>query len=97
MYMKVHEFRKELKNCFDAALNGDSVVIERGGVQFQLIADKVFPSPVKPYSPTVAKKPKVPAPLNIPGVVRASEAVCNGTHYMNRSNCGKPGCPWLNA
>jgi len=33
-------------------------------------------------------------PLSIPGVVKASEAKCLGTHYMNRVNCGKPECPW---
>jgi len=41
--MKVYEFRKELKNCFDAALHGDIVEIERGGVSYSLTAKTLSP------------------------------------------------------
>lgn len=30
----------------------------------------------------------------IPGIERASEAKCRGTHFMDRTNCGKRACPW---
>lgn len=32
--------------------------------------------------------------LSIPGVEKASEAKCKGTHYPNRKDCGKKDCPW---
>jgi hypothetical protein len=50
--------------------------------------------PIKKRPPS-AKKEKVPALLAIPGVERASEAKCKGSHYMSRVDCGKPGCPWF--
>lgn len=34
--MKVAEFRKDIKNQLDLALNGKDVLIERGGVIYQL-------------------------------------------------------------
>lgn len=45
--------------------------------------------------PSVKNVPKTA--VNIPGVIKASEAPtpkCKGTHYMDRTNCGKQGCPW---
>ncbi len=108
MYMKVHEFRKNLKACFDEALSGNTVIVERGGIQYRLVADvtvvgglydgssepKVMEKP-----PTSSKPKKVPAVeslLAIPGVTTADKIPvrCKGTHYMSRMDCGKMGCPW---
>jgi hypothetical protein len=36
--MNVNEFRKNLKEQFDAALRGEEVMIERGSVRYQLLA-----------------------------------------------------------
>lgn len=76
MYMKVHEFRKDLKTHFDTALTGQAVLIERGGVQFRLTTDftvaehdalmasaryiQATTNLGKNTIPLVAKKPKVP-------------------------------------
>lgn len=49
MYMNINEFRKTLKSCFDSALSGNAVLIERGGVQYKLVADVVvFKKPINP-------------------------------------------------
>ena len=37
--MNISEFRKDIKKCFDIALSGDTVEIERGGVRYVLVAD----------------------------------------------------------
>lgn len=38
MYMNVQEFRSNLKKHLDDAVRGEPVIIERGGVQFTLLA-----------------------------------------------------------
>lgn len=48
MYMNVQDFRKNLKSAFDAALTGDPVLIERGGITFKLVADVVTFQPRAP-------------------------------------------------
>jgi len=104
--MKVYELRNNLKAALDKAIRGEKVLIERGGVQYELRAvgtiGKVFESAPTDYTRNVPVKPKkdVSTLLNeIPGVIRATDSVvelvrCKGTHYMDRTNCGKPGCPW---
>lgn len=41
--MKVYEFRKDLKRAFDDALRGEEVLIERGGVSYNLTANVISP------------------------------------------------------
>lgn len=41
--MKVYEFRKNISRYFDEALQGKAVVIERGGVRYQLVCDGIVP------------------------------------------------------
>lgn len=55
--MKVYEFRKDLKQAFDAALRGEEVSIERGGISFSLKAEGVVgtdSSNTAPIKPVVA-------------------------------------------
>ena len=40
MYMKVHEFRKQLSQAFDAALDGQDVLIEHGNIIYRLSAER---------------------------------------------------------
>lgn len=54
--MNVSKFRTNLKQCMDSALRGENVVIERGGVVYQLIADNVVPSVPSPYKSAIVKK-----------------------------------------
>lgn len=35
--MNITEFRKDIKNQFDNALKGQDVLIERGGMEYQLV------------------------------------------------------------
>lgn len=58
LYMNVQDFRSNLKSCFDEALKGNAVLIERGGVTYKLVADIVIP-PTDEAPKTVSKKPPV--------------------------------------
>jgi len=67
MYMTVGNFRKELKNCFDAALHGDKVEIERGGVAYSLTAVGIVG--------TVVQAPKINYSVNVPSNIQTPVGV----------------------
>ena len=65
--MTVGNFRKELKNCLDAALQGEKVEIERGGVSYLLTAVGVVGS--------VIQAPKINYSVNVPSNVKSPTGV----------------------
>lgn len=102
MEITVSEFRKNIKNYFDASLNGDTVCIERGGVHFNLTARLPWPTTEKDQVIVAANsaspiKPKVinPTLLN-PNTERLLNGICktHGTPLDLRGRCMQKGCKY---
>lgn len=81
MYMKIHEFRKNLKDSFDKALHGEKVIIERGGVSYRLTAVGVIGTVVegtpltRPDKNVLIKKPLSDIGIaSTPGVYTTAES-----------------------
>ncbi len=72
MYMNISEFRNNLKEAFDAALSGNAVIIERGGVTYKLVADVVVVGS-KPAAVTELKI--VPEPFRDLGIRPLTEVI----------------------
>lgn len=72
----------------------DEIILERFGQQWKLTWIGGADDPSIEVKPTKSKTPGIKELTKIPGVVKAPEAVCKGTHFMSRKDCGKPGCPW---
>lgn len=92
MYMKVHEFRKDLKQAFDSALRGEEVQIERGGVVYQLTAFGVVGQVIAAAFPTYSEN----VPVNTASVTfkRQANGACkiHGTPLDDRKKCLTKGC-----
>lgn len=72
--MKVSDFRNDLSNQLDKALEGEDVLIKRGGVTFQVS--------VVSKKRTYADVPKIPV---LPGQVTIDEAIDNMEHKVEIS------------
>lgn len=89
--MKIHEFRKRLKECFDLALLGKEVTIERSGINYRLTCDSVIVSS-SDVTPTKESQLKV--------IKKELHTTKNGgeismgfcEHYQLKGQCLHKGC-----
>lgn len=97
MYMKVSEFRKDLKKAFDDALRGETVIIERGGVSFRLMVDPIY---IHKEEPTILPPIEIGLRKNISPVIERqkerSMGFCKNGHPIpeGRDKCLGRGCKY---
>jgi tRNA A37 N6-isopentenylltransferase MiaA len=106
-YMNVHAFRSNLKQHMDDALHGKEILIERGGVTFQLLAKGIpTQNQIVRDVKQAMKESKVTGtistvkiePLSIkdyPAAKVQERGLCRNGHLLNRmGRCDTKGCKY---
>lgn len=90
--MKVRDFRKDLKQAFDEALAGETVTVERGGVQYTLTANATISDNLQPsgkFSSNFIKETAQGVKIAVPKLCKI-----HFTPLDDRGRCMQKGCKY---
>lgn len=84
--MNITGFRKDIKNQFDNALKGEDILIERGGMEYQLVVKGPAGVQLAPSAPFKAETP----------ISRGNNGMCkvHGLPLDSRGRCLQKGCKY---